>query len=148
MLQNTTHTLNSCGPRSSGANDARKKSLKRLRGDAARFCARARSESCSDNARVSYVSAINPDLLGKWWLISPIETPAAALIRRTETPSWPYFFKQRRVASTRASRRTAGVARRNFGTRGCFFLTLRGTPDNPARARSRPPHGSIDRHAH
>src|ERR1700743_1223367 len=43
-------------------------------------------------------------------------------MRRTETPSWPYFFKQRRVASTRASRRTAGVARRNFGTRGFFFM--------------------------
>jgi len=55
-----------------------KKSLKRLRGDAVRFWARARSESCSDNARVSYVSAINPDLLGKWWLINPMETPAAA----------------------------------------------------------------------
>src|SRR5476649_2556723 len=49
-----------------------------------------------------------------------METPAAALMRRTEVPSWPYFFKQRSVASIRASRRTAGVARRNFGT-GRFF---------------------------
>ena len=44
MLQNTTHTLNNCGSRSSGANDARKKLLKRARGAAALFsaCARAR----------------------------------------------------------------------------------------------------------
>src|ERR1700680_1970890 len=45
-----------------------------------------------------------------------MDTPAAALIRRTETPSWPNCFRQRKVASTSASRRTAGVARWNFGT--------------------------------
>src|ERR1700723_3337687 len=43
-----------------------------------------------------------------------MDTPAAALIRRTETPSCPYCLRQRNVASTSASRRTAGVARRNF----------------------------------
>src|SRR5882757_5042314 len=45
-----------------------------------------------------------------------METPAAALIRRTDTPSWPNCLRQLRVASTNASRRTAGVARWNFGT--------------------------------
>src|ERR1700682_4380061 len=45
-----------------------------------------------------------------------MDTPAAALIRRTETPSWPNCFRQRKVASTSASRRTSGVARWNFGT--------------------------------
>src|ERR1700730_2191277 len=45
-----------------------------------------------------------------------MDTPAAALIRRTDTPSWPNCLRQRRVASTNASRRTAGVARWNFGT--------------------------------
>src|SRR3984893_8665234 len=51
-----------------------------------------------------------------------MDTPAAVLMRRTEIPSWPYFFKHPRVASTRASRRSAGVARRNFGTCRFFFI--------------------------
>src|ERR1700690_3435094 len=51
-----------------------------------------------------------------------MDTPAAALMRRTEAPACPYFFKQRRVASISASRRTAGVARRNFGTCRFFFI--------------------------
>src|SRR5260370_25608029 len=45
-----------------------------------------------------------------------METRAAALIRRTDTPSWPNCLRQLKVASTNASRRTAGVARWNFGT--------------------------------
>src|ERR1700691_1198690 len=45
-----------------------------------------------------------------------MDTPAAALMRRTDTPSWPNSLRQRRVASTNASRRTAGAARWNLGT--------------------------------
>src|ERR1700730_6428845 len=45
-----------------------------------------------------------------------MDTPAAALIRRTDTPSCPNCLRQLKVASTSASRRTAGVARWNFGT--------------------------------
>src|ERR1700722_10583568 len=45
-----------------------------------------------------------------------MDTPAAALIRRTDTPSCPCCLRQLSVASTRASRRTWGVARRNLGT--------------------------------
>src|SRR5580698_7126685 len=45
-----------------------------------------------------------------------MDTPAAALMRRTDTPSWPNCLRQRRVASTNASRRTAGAARWNLGT--------------------------------
>src|ERR1700722_7950544 len=52
-----------------------------------------------------------------------MDTPAAALIRRTETPAWPNCFRQRKVASTSASRRTSGVARWNFGT--CRLVAIR-----------------------
>src|SRR5271168_880297 len=52
-----------------------------------------------------------------------MDTPAAALIRRTETPSWPYCLRQLKVASTNASRRTAGVARWNFGT--CRLVAIK-----------------------
>ena len=40
----------------------------------------------------------------------PIDTPAVALMRRTDTPSCPNCLRQRKVASTSASRRTAGVS--------------------------------------
>src|ERR1700736_5437200 len=67
-----------------------------------------------------------------------METPAAALIRRTDTPSWPYCLRQLKVASTNASRRTAGVARWNFGTCRlvaiCFLFGLyRSATEWPAR---------------
>ena len=52
----------------------------------------------------------------KWWLMSPIETPASALIRRTETPSWPNFFRQPSVAAISSSRRASGGSRRNLGS--------------------------------
>src|ERR1700679_779752 len=45
-----------------------------------------------------------------------MDTPAAALMRLTDTPSCPNSLRQRRVASTNASRRNSGVARWNFGT--------------------------------
>src|SRR5579871_5761840 len=53
---------------------------------------------------------------GKWWLMSPIETPASALMRRTETPSCPSLFKHASVAVTSSSRRASGASRRNFGS--------------------------------
>ena len=65
MLQNTSHTLNNCGSRISGAKEARKKPLSRARGETARFSAWVRIECCSESARVSYVTATRPDLLGK-----------------------------------------------------------------------------------
>ena len=37
-------------------------------------------------------------------------------MRRTDTPSCPNFLRQLKVACTKASRRTAGVERWNFGT--------------------------------
>src|SRR5215469_2241637 len=52
----------------------------------------------------------------KWWLMSPIETPASALIRRTETPSWPNFLRHASVAAISASRRASGGSRRNLGS--------------------------------
>jgi|SRR6516225_7082732 len=48
--------------------------------------------------------------------MSPIETPASALIRRTDTPSWPNFFRQASVAAISASRRASGGSRRNLGS--------------------------------
>jgi len=65
MLQNTNHTLNNWGSRISGANEARKKLLNRSRGETVLFSACSRIESSKDKARVSYVSAMRPDLLGK-----------------------------------------------------------------------------------
>src|SRR3979409_955694 len=73
-----------------------------------------------------------------------MDTPAAALIRRTDTPSWPNCLRQRSVASTNASRRTAGVARWNFGT--CrlsaigflFFGLYRSADERPAGRSERP----------
>src|SRR5450631_91843 len=53
---------------------------------------------------------------GKWWLMSPIETPASALMRRTETPSCPNLRRQASVAATSSSRRASGGSRRNFGS--------------------------------
>src|SRR5260370_40595331 len=63
-----------------------------------------------------------------------METRAAALIRRTDTPSWPNCLRQLKVASTNASRRTAGVARWNFGTcrlGAIWFLFLDYTEARP-----------------
>src|SRR5579859_729015 len=51
----------------------------------------------------------------KWWVMRPIETPASALIRRTDTPSWPKRLRQTRVAAMSSSRRAPGDSRRNFG---------------------------------
>src|SRR5215469_15441751 len=52
----------------------------------------------------------------KWWLMSPIDTPASALMRRTETPSWPNFFRHASVAAISSSRRASGDSRRNLGS--------------------------------
>src|SRR5215469_18522236 len=48
--------------------------------------------------------------------MSPIETPASALIRRTETPPCPNFCRQASVAAISASRRASGGSRRNLGS--------------------------------
>src|ERR1700678_2748554 len=71
-----------------------------------------------------------------------MDTPAAALIRLTDTPSCPNSLRQRRVASTNASRRNAGVARWNFGT--CRLVAI----DCPffrhyTQARPNGPYGSM-----
>src|SRR4029077_885775 len=52
----------------------------------------------------------------KWWLMSPIVTPASALIRRTESPAWPNLFRHASVAATSSSRRASGASRRNLGS--------------------------------
>src|SRR5215469_11363232 len=48
--------------------------------------------------------------------MSPIETPASALMRRTDTPSWPNFFRHASVAAISSSRRASGGSRRNLGS--------------------------------
>src|SRR5215472_8115271 len=48
--------------------------------------------------------------------MSPIETLASALIRRTETPSCPNFLRHASVAATSSSRRESGDSRRNLGS--------------------------------
>ena len=50
--------------------------------------------------------------------MSPIVTPASALMRRTEAPSCPNLRRHASVAATSASRRAAGGSRRNFGSEG------------------------------
>src|SRR5262249_49094652 len=76
----------------------------------------------------------SPSMPGKWWLMRPIDTPASALILRTETPSWPYFARQASVALTSSSRRASGGSRRDLGSADALdrFTGARAQEPEPA----------------